>query len=81
MSRYEVPLSTIYDEGRGPHLVVDDKRIYIIDYDEEPPHDLIQLYETEVLVLVVALVRLLAGRRTVDLFDHHYEEHEVDDDE
>jgi len=60
--KYEIPVrSDFYEDGEGPHVIVDGKTVYIVDRSSEKPNDLIKLFGTEISELIKILTDVQNG--------------------
>lgn len=52
MPKYDIPLSTIYEEGEGQRVLIDDRSygpaMTLVDRTGDTPHDVIQLHDSDI---------------------------------
>lgn len=77
MSRYEIPLHGFNsDEKEGVYVIIEGRKVSLVNYTGEPPHDLVPLYRHQAFRLVQVLTAWFASETTVHgLFEEQYSEY------
>lgn len=78
MTDYDIPLSSVYDEGKGTRVLIQDGRVSIVERTGDTPHDLVRIRQTEIPRLIEILVARLTEEGNFGTLDR-YEAYKKDE--
>lgn len=84
MTEYEIPLHGFddSDEKSGVYVLIEGRKVSLIDYSTETPHDLVSLDRSEAFRLVRVLTTWLASETKLhSLFKNEYGDYRDDDEQ